>query len=262
MVRIIVIDIDGTLLNDDKLISLNTLNMLKKAINKNIMIIPASGRPIKRFPKELMELDIKYAITSNGAVVWDVESKKMLARYEIDFNLAKRLIDILALEDAHVYCDYYADHIFTSYSKVNFHKNVFGDNVMFVDNLGDYLFNAKYSPEKIGIIFNNQQCEDRIEYFQILFPELTMVQTGTNSIEISALSVSKGSALMDIAGILNINREDIMVIGDSNNDIEMLKFAGISYAMGNAGDEVKKICSKVTSSNNDDGVAKAIMDII
>ncbi|MDU3351757.1 MAG: HAD-IIB family hydrolase, partial [Clostridium sp.] len=85
-----------------------------------------------------------------------------------------------------------------------------------------------------------------------------VVSSGTDNFEVMVGTTSKGNAVAHLADTFNINPEEVMCIGDSENDISMLKFAGVSVAMGNGLQMVKDIADFVTDTNNNDGVAKAI----
>ena len=89
-------------------------------------------------------------------------------------------------------------------------------------------------------------------------PELEIVSSWDDKFEIMKKGSSKGEAVAQLAKYFNLKRDEIMCIGDSENDLSMIEYAGIGVAMGNAIDKVKKSAQYITASNTDSGVAKAI----
>lgn len=259
MIKLISIDMDGTLLNDDKEISYENLKSLKMAIENGVHIVIASGRTLKGIPKELIDLGVRFVISSNGGIVYDLNKSEIVSREGIDSAVACKIINDLDTYSSRVYCNYMGEHYFTKNSKKTFKEKFFiVDDNSFFENLGEYLIDNNILPEKIGIVCDSSDVKDEIVLLQSKYPELTIVETSPYSVEMTNLNITKGSALSKIADYLNISSEEVMAIGDSNNDIEMLNYAKVSVAMENATESVKNVCKYFTSSNNDNGVSKAI----
>ncbi|MGL4282527.1 MAG: HAD-IIB family hydrolase [Eubacterium aggregans] len=87
---------------------------------------------------------------------------------------------------------------------------------------------------------------------------MTVICAAENNLEINNPTANKGDGLKHLCGRLNISGDEVMAIGDSNNDIEMLKYAGLAVAMGNGGELVKQVSDYVTTTNDDGGVALAL----
>ena len=112
--------------------------------------------------------------------------------------------------------------------------------------------------ENININFDDISEKPAMREKLLTIPEATITSSFNHNLEIGGATTSKADALEHMCGIFGITRDEMMAVGDSPNDIAMLKAAGIAVAVGNAKDEVKAVAEYVAPSNNDDGVADAI----
>ena len=125
-----------------------------------------------------------------------------------------------------------------------------------MENLADFL---NFAPIKILMSVLPEQIEQVQAQIAALLPEeLTVVQTAAFYLEVIPRCINKGQGIEDICRVLNISADEVIAFGDAENDIPMLRKAGVGVAMGNAKDDVKAAADMVTLSNNEDGIAFAL----
>ena len=264
-IRMVGFDLDGTLLTTDKRLTEYTNEILKKAIGKGIIVLPVTGRPLGGVPKEISEFEgIRYMITSNGARV--VENGKTIHENLLSVEKAQKILDIF--EEYDTLQDIYYD----------------GQGYMprrFIERIGDYVpspamvqymkstrepiedIRAKFDEEhrsldKIQALFCKK--EEQKEAWKRVEALKDVEVTGAldKNIEVNAGGVHKGAALLWLAKRLGISREEVMAFGDGLNDVRMLKEAGVGVAMANSIPAVLNAADMVTSSNDEEGVAKVM----
>jgi Cof subfamily protein (haloacid dehalogenase superfamily) len=266
-IKLIALDMDGTLLNSRKEISSKNFQMLNRAIEKNINIVPATGRPLCGIPKELINnKGIKYAICSNGASIINIKTNEVI--YYCILNMEKVISIIKRLSVIDPILDIFADgKIITE--KRNFKRM---DGFLIPDNMKKYIYDtrtetddiieyvnkeAKYI-EKINLFFKdiNQRKLVGEELYNI--EGITITSSLNNNMEVNNEKANKGEALLWLSKYLKLSKEQVMACGDSENDLPMLKAAGLGVAMANASEEIKNVADYISSSNDEDGIAAAI----
>lgn len=266
-IKMIGLDLDGTLLTSRKELTENTKRVLKDAIDAGIQVLVATGRPFTGIPKELQEFPgIHYALTSNGARVLNTDTGELLIEQLLPLESAKKAL-----------------HIFQKYdtlSEVYFDGQGYADQAK-LDNVGKYhhdpnMWNYVRTTRKaVPDIWQVVAAENRdMDKVQALFAdmderaaawkelselkELELVGSLSYNIEINAAGVNKGTALIALGKMLGIPRESIMACGDGDNDVYLMQEAGLGVAMSNAQDKVKTAADYITASNDEEGVARAI----
>lgn len=267
-IRMVGLDLDGTLLNSNKVFTEYSKEVITKALRQGVIVLPATGRPATGIPKEVMEFPgIRYALTSNGARVLDLQDEKVLYERLISYEAGGRLLEILKKYDAllEIYYDgtgYAAkrdldrvERYMPSAPMVNYILNTRQP----VEDVFE-MYHREHRPlDKIQALFASQ--EDKREAFKEVgekLPEITICGALHNNLEANAKEARKGVALVKLGELLGIPREEIMACGDGSNDIEMIREVGFGVAMSNAIDEVKEAADYVTLSNDEDGVARVI----
>ncbi len=271
-IKLIALDLDGTLLGSDKQLSAENAAALERAAESGIEIVPATGRFYRGMPESIRELPfIHYAITVNGAQVYDIEKQKTVCASEIPWQRAvsvlKRLDEFPLIYDC--YQDGWGFMTQAFYDKADkFAATVHNLEMMRklrtpVPELKEYLKEKGRGVQKIQVFFNDKELRARLlgELPDELC-DLVVTTSIVNNIEINSREATKGNALKSLAGYLNIPTKQTMAFGDDLNDITMLEEAGIGVAMGNASKEVKEAADFVTADCNESGVAKAIEHII
>ncbi len=275
--KIIALDLDGTLFSSTGEITPYTRRQIRSATDRGIAVVISSGRPYTGIPlQEAKELGIEYAITTNGAAVYRILDDACLYENGIPPELT---IDVLAnLPSKHVHLDVFIDgNAYTQRS--TFHiirhslilpeslKNYILTNRRQVDTLLDYIRKERPTIQKATMNFEQEAdgsfiCRDETNAYLLSRPELNVVCGGHCNLEFTKAGVTKATGLGFLCDYLKIPIEASMACGDSENDLDILKAAGISVAMQNAEHCVKEVCDYITASCNEDGVGRAIARFI
>lgn len=252
--KMIVVDLDGTLLNINSGCSKNTKDYLKKLKDKGYIIVIATGR-VLRDAVSVTDGAIfaNYIISNGGGLIYDMDNNKIINKSEISKSELRRIFEIYNEDiDYITMCDlYYYNRYGDNNSKMDlFYDKKIYDIDKFINN-SDGIFH---------IIVRFKNCDLVNKYYKLLDNEKIDVLVMQDSfadkkwIEIFGEGVTKYDAIKVIMDIENINNQDIIAFGDGRNDIDMIKNTGIGVAMGNALDDVKNVSDYVTISHNDDGV--------
>ena len=266
--KIILSDLDGTLLDSCGKISKQNFDAIEKLFDLGVDFVPASGRTLCEMPKQLVDNDnIRYIIYSNGAVVYDKLTKQKIT-FGIPNDIKNELVDLFKNSDCHVlirfdgksYVDKFkqSEQDFEYYSVNPEHKGVVIDYATYCD---DFITVCKEAQdvEVISVFFKNledkQKCKQLIEKS----PELGCADIYTHNVEIFAKSAGKGNALLALCQKLNIDKDLSIAVGDSDNDKDMLQKAGLGLVPSNAPDVIKNVGDKVICSN-DEHIAQYILN--
>ena len=290
MYKLITIDLDGTLLNSNGIISDYTIKTMQEIMSKNIQIVLASGRivdSIKSFAKQIG--DQKYLIAGNGSIVYDIENDEILYK---NFLKKEKVLDVIKIceENSIFYNIYTENEVLTPELKYNvlyYHKENSNREdkkriqINIVDKMYEYIKNSTREDylkitvcDEDKMIFNSiirklKQIKD-IDILDIEHMSRKNITKGTEDVElnysyteITAQNVDKWKALEFILMRENISKDDVIAIGDNINDKQMIQNAGMGIAMKGSTPEVLQIADRVTNeSNNFDGVANTLKQII
>ncbi|KOA20796.1 sugar phosphatase YidA [Clostridium homopropionicum DSM 5847] len=294
MYKLIAIDIDGTLLKNDKTISTSTIKAIKEASAKGIKIVLSTGRPIQGLEKYAKQLNIisndDYGIACSGAFVKCLGTKEVLFESTLTYddmqylyNVAKQLkitLNILLQKEALILTptlnitsqleallsglDMKIVDFNTLNKDITINRAVYiNENLHFKEHLVGVIKRNNYTltiPKTSN--GNDSLVLDRENTPKELFNKFTVLRPSYNTLEILSKGVTKGTGIQLIAEKLGIHKDDVICIGDSGNDIDMINFAGLGVAMGNATTEIKEVADFVTLSNEEDGVAHVINKFI
>lgn len=276
-IRLIALDLDGTLFNPESRINERNLAVIKKMKEQGVHVVIASGRPYAGLPLEQLQgTGIEYAITTNGSSIYELESEKCIhdkCIFEdpLENDTALSLLDYLLTKDIHL--DIFMGGV--GYSPLQCVSA--GEKLPLPPTIKNYITKSRiriadmhgfirsnhlrvqkmtlnFYPDENGILKNREEIRIRLE----TEPGITCVSGGFNNLEFTKRGVTKGTALLRLAQKLCIDPAATMAIGDSENDLSMIRAAGIGVAMGNASDPVKECASYITGTNAEDGVASAI----
>jgi Cof subfamily protein (haloacid dehalogenase superfamily) len=284
IIKSIAIDMDGTLLNNDHLISHENTQAILKAQEKGIKVVIATGRSYKEAKYELIEAGIHCPIIcSNGAEIRNEEGESILSN-PLSKKKAQELANILYDHDAYfeLYTSegtYTKDYdmaltvimdIFMSANlRNNYEKSLeaakerFDKGMVYlVDHFKDLLSNENISIYKFIVFSFDEQKLKEIQKVLQTIKDVAITSSGRENIEINSIFAQKGIALETFIQENKINMKETMAIGDNYNDISMLKIAGRAVVMGNAPDDVKKHGHFITDTNHNNGVAKAILEVL
>lgn len=266
-VKLIALDMDGTILNSSGLMSNLTIPAIKEANDKNITVSLATGRTLSEISIVTNNTNlIRYSICSNGACVWDLQESKVIYSNLLSTESLKKIYNVLSpydtLMDAYVEGKAYAKK--TSEERLKLfgvptkYIELLAKGRELVESLKGFLFNRNKPIEKLNIRLSDPEQTRQVWNLLKEIPGIAVTTSGFDGIEVNNKTANKADGLINLAKYLNIPIEQTMAVGDSLNDKEMLKAAAVSVAMDNADPEIKKICKFVTASNDNNGVAEAI----
>ena len=277
-IRIVSLDLDGTLLDSQKRLSEANRAALEEAAAKGVHIVPTTGRFFGMMPQAIRDLPfVRYAITINGAQVFDRETGDAIVREEIPLDMA---LEILGLLDGYdIIYDCYrsnwgwmteslqdkAEEYATDAHYVKMVREVRNP----VPDLKEHLKStaAEGDVQKIMLFARNAPGSDAVtkaiaEAVAERFPSIKATSSTWNNLELNIATAHKGNALGRFAGHLGLTLDNCMALGDGTNDLTMIEAAGLGVAMSNAHPLVLAAADHVTVSNDEDGVAKAIRDFV
>lgn len=265
-VKIIQLDLDGTLLTSDKRISEENYRVLEQAAEQGVYIVPSTGRFYDGIPQVVRDLPfVKYAITVNGAQIYDVQNKKVLHRAEMPYEDALRIYEHLdslpGIYDCYV--DGWGYMEAGLYARIDEFISDPRTNRM-VKELRKPTENMRQalkgrSVQKVQIFFKDMERRAlELERLPRLFPDMAVTSSIVNNIEFNAKDANKGEALQVLCRILGVDIRETMAFGDGSNDLAMIQAAGIGVAMANAYQGLKDAADYITLTNDEDGVAHAI----
>ena len=283
MYKLVAIDLDGTLLNSYGEISERNRNAIKKATENGIEVVLASGRTISSVESIALDLNANhFLISGNGAIVYDIQKQKIIYN---QFLSKQQVLDVIKIcEENSIYYNIYTQETIITkslnYNTLFYHKENINKeegkrtSINIIQDIYDYVEKSEREDYlKITIcdetksIFNSIIKKLRnINYIDVMDVEhmsKKIIKSGTEDVfieyfytEISNKNVNKWSANEFLMQKLNIQKEEVIAIGDNINDKEMIENAGIGAVMQNAAEYVKQIGNIIVSDNNNDGVAE------
>lgn len=265
-VKLIALDMDGTVFTDQKTVTPRTLAAIRAALDRGIVVVPASGRTLGTLPPQILSIPgIRYVITCNGARVTDQRSGQVVSRRLIPLETALELTDALSSRRCVVEASI-DDQLYLSRRDAELELACVSPALRpfmaalrtEIDDLRSFLAGQTLDAEKMLAFMPDDEAAAQVRRLLEGRSDLDVSFSVKNNLEINAAGASKGSALAALAEHLRIPREAVMACGDSGNDVSMLEYAGFSVAMGNAVPELKALADAVTLTNNEDGVAAAI----
>ncbi len=271
-VRLIGLDLDGTVLTNDKKITPRVKAAIRSAMAAGIEVVPVTGRPEKGIHKILRSMPgLRYAVTSNGSMIYEHEgSWKPIVSLYVSMNDVFRIVGISRSHDCLCNCfvEGYGYMSRGAYNKLlaEFEGTPLESYVKESrrpdDDFEQFMLHCGERTENIWIHCKDKEEADEIEKEILACCDVTTLRTMPQDIECINMCADKGDALLYIAKELGIPREEVMAIGDSDNDLGLLKHVGIPVAMGNATENVKALTDWICSDNEHDGVAEVIESIL
>lgn len=289
MIKMIVMDMDGTLLREDNTIDDVTKEALLDAQRKGIRLVLASGRSyckLMRYAKELqMSSYGGYLIEINGLALYDLASEKRDVKTRLSPEDIRKLyefglpyeLEMQAMFDDGIYI-YIPESLLPgkiAYRKEHHlpddHPLTRGAMKFLSDNRQGYPNQTyiRHADEitrplnKVCFAADKAALDVFAEKLRLKYQDLFWIGKTTESwLEIMPKGITKGNALMALADKLHIERDEILVFGDGENDIEMIQYAAYGIAMGNALAAVKEVAYDITDDHNHQGIAKALKKYI
>ncbi len=262
--KLLVCDFDGTLYTDDFRIPEENVNAIDQFRSQGGQVLIATGRLFSAIRKHLPTLHIEDGeiICHQGASTFDVKTGSLLNTIYLESDIAisvlkylESLVNVLPLI-------FYQDKAYTylHHDSVEYFANLMSISVVYTNNkLSDFVENGQIEFPKILIMVDESIIETLTSDLNARFVgHMLFNRASANLIEGVSVKASKGNAVADFAKRHNIPREQIVAIGDAENDISMIKYAGLGIAVGNAMPKLKDVADVVVETNNDLGVAKAV----
>lgn len=263
MIKLVAIDLDGTLLTGDKGISERNKIALAKAKAAGVKIVICTGRPLKAISTFLQELNLEeagdYSITFNGGLVQkndtgEIMEKKVMTTQDVHdlYELGQMLdLPIDTISDGDVYQLPSAPKRESLYSVLN---NLLKFYPATIDEITDErLYN------KVVVAYDANYLDQQIAKIpQSFYERYEIIKTRDTLLEFMPKGVTKAYGISLLAKDLGIEQAEVMAIGDEENDLPMIEYAGVGVAMGNAVPMVKEAADVVVKSNEEDGVAEAV----
>ncbi|WP_269476824.1 Cof-type HAD-IIB family hydrolase [Hominibacterium faecale] len=270
-IKLIALDLDGTTLNDDRVISEANRKALEEAIDRGVNVVIATGRTYSALPEDVFRIrGIQYVLTSNGAIITDLREKKVIYENCIAPPAVEEAVALLkqydfmveAFTEGHAYIDKsFYDHI--KQTGLSFrHVDYVLTTREPIAGLFDFILEHKEHIENINVNFEDQRDRARMRQVLLGLENTTLTTSFDHNLEIGGATTSKAAALQELEHVLGVKPEEMMAIGDSPNDAAMLRLAGMPVAVGNAKDEVKAVAKYVTGTNHEDGVAQAVRKFV
>jgi len=270
-IRLVASDLDGTLLNQNKEITPRLFDALKELDALGIYFVPSTGRPFGTVPQAIKELPfLKYVITSNGAAIYDAaEGKNIIENY-----LTPEAVDAVMeiARELPVITEYFIG------GKAYIAKNIYDDLTPF-DLTESHAFYIKNSRTPVEDFWNEMKQNNTVlENINLVFKDMelrketwdrlkalglaSVTAATTKNIEITSLYATKAQALEKLCEVLGLERENVLAMGDGDNDMPMIEFAGIGVAMANGEEHIKEAADIIADDCNDFGAAKILEQII
>lgn len=270
-VKLIALDLDGTLFNSQSQISAHNIDTIKKANETGATVVISTGRPYSGLPfEQLKGSGIRFAITTNGSAIYEIESGKCLFEEAMDEDIILPILDFLLTKDIHMdafiggkgYTPVQCVAAGQKLANPPALKHYILNTRVRVDNLPLFIHENQLKVQKMTLNFypEGDVFKDREEVRKYLEsnPAVTTVSGGYNNLEFTRADVNKGVGLQKMAQLLDIPVAQTMAVGDTENDLAIIRAAGVGVAMGNATAAVKSAADYITTSNDEDGVAAAI----
>ena len=256
MSKMIVMDMDGTLLRSDGTCSEKTKKYLNNLKSEGHVIVLATGRC---FEEVMTSVDkaffANYIISHNGSVIYDVLKEKFIFENKIPKDV------VMAI--ASLYGEKTIERIsFVTLNKYNRFTLEYHQDSKFVHMISDVNELKNISNDIFNICIRlkqNNYVDILIDEMKIKFKDLDFIvmqdSFGSDKrIEIVSKGVSKSTSIDKLVKLESMDKKDVICFGDGLNDIDMLEYCGVSVAMGNALEEVKNVCKYVTDTNDNDGI--------
>lgn len=267
-IRMIGLDMDGTLLTTEKELTEHTREVLREAIDRGVVVLPATGRPLTGIPEEVLKFPgVRYAVASNGARIVDLKENRVIYEDLVPYETGRRVLEICSRYDSmlEIYYDGvgYAEeeklkHLDEYVPRLPMARYIASSRRPVADVRAMHE-ERKAPTDKVQALFRTtEECKKAWKEVEKEIPDIEITGALSNNIEVNAKGVNKGRGLLILGQLLGIRREEIMAVGDGSNDIAMLREAGLGVAMENATDEVKAAADVITLSNDQEGAAAAI----
>lgn len=267
-IRLVALDLDGTLLNTEKKITPRTRAALDQIRARGVMMVPVTGRPGKGLPQAVLDLPgLQYAVASNGATIRNVATGEILLEKHLaaadclavleksaSFSMIREAfregIGYLSQEDYDILCARYESSAMLDYLRET--RRVLPGTV------AEFLEADGGPVEELFFLTDSPQTKADLQRTLSDLPSIGFADPFPNDLEVIAGDIDKGEAFLYLLSLLGVDPDETLAMGDGGSDLPLLRAAGIGVAMGNAVDHVKAEADFVTTTCDEDGVAAAL----
>ena len=269
MYQLIAFDMDGTLLTSKKTIAKSSVEAIGRAQDAGKQVVLSTGRSLSELLPYGDDLrGIRYAILASGALIYDLEAKCVLAKQTLPAIAVDKVKAIAEAQDLILVCmidgqgylqKSHFENIANYYMEI--YTELYDKTAILVDNIYDLLAKEREHFDKINIYHLTARDRDQ-SYETLLSEKVTMIKAEVSGLELTAQGVEKGRGLVHLAQKLNLPMDQIIAVGDADNDESMIREAGFGVAMGNANENIKNLADIVVADNDHGGCAQAIDDVL
>lgn len=267
MYKLIALDMDGTLLREDKTISPAVKEAIAKAKAKGVKVVLSTGRPINGINRYLKELNLledgDIASSFNGGLVLETKSENVIYQCHMPKESFEELYTLSQQLNVHIHA-LTKDAVLTpnkDISKYSVLEAFINDIYLYYEDSSKLIGSEDYI--KIMFIDHPEKLDKAIQQLpDWVYEKYNVAKSADHFLEILPKEVDKGLGLVMLADKLGIKIEETIGVGDAGNDLNLIKSAGLGVAMGNAFDFVKEAADYVTKTNEEDGVAEVINKFI
>ncbi|MCI7145056.1 MAG: Cof-type HAD-IIB family hydrolase [Clostridiales bacterium] len=270
-IKLIALDLDGTTLDKNGRLSEGNRQALMEAAERGVKILVATGRPLCALPDDILNFEpIRYVLTSNGARIVDLRENRTFYENCLAPNAVEAAVKLLeplhyVLEtfvngEAYIEGWYYrqVEETCESFRNVNYILNTRKPK----DDFYAFMLENREHIENINVNFEDVSEKPAMKVRLEALPDVTITSSFEHNLEIGGSTTSKGNALRHMGELLGISPSEMMAVGDSPNDLAMLRETGFPIAVGNAKEEVKKEAVYVAAPHYEDGVADAVRKFV
>ncbi|MFV5691288.1 Cof-type HAD-IIB family hydrolase [Flavobacterium sp. LT1R49] len=260
--KMLVLDMDDTLLTDDHIISNENREMLSKAQELGVYVILASGRPTPAmiaYAKEL-QLDNSYMISYNGAVITDLKEDKIIFEQTLTQEQIHELYDYSLKSKTHIIT--YLDGKIVSETDseyIDIEKNITG---LEHNKVVSFKEEVKSAAIKCILLEEPSYLKEVEKDLRATMPHLSVCMSKPFFLEVAQNGIDKGASIKFLAERLNIHQSEIIAVGNAGNDLTMIEYAGLGVWVDNVDPELRDKGDVIVASNNDHGVAEVVRRFI
>ena len=269
-IRCVALDLDGTTLNSQGKLSERTRQAIRAVLERRIHVIVASGRPVSSLPEEVVGIPgIRYAVTSNGAAVRDLETGEILREYKLTPKAAEEILKLTEGMDVayetfiagipYAQASYVADPV--RYGAAAAAVPYVRRTRKPVEDIRGFIRQHKRELDSIDVVIRKGK-ETLWKKLETQVEDIYVTSSVPQLLEISYKEAGKASGVRFLLDRLKIAREHLAAFGDGDNDSGMLRLAGIGVAVANAVPGCLAAADRITGSNDEDGVAAELERIL
>lgn len=260
--KILVLDIDGTLVNFKKEVTENTKKAIRGIQEKGVVVVLASGRPVCGIEKVAREIELEkyggYLVAYNGGKVINFKTKEVIYEKTMSERYIPSLYNFASKNDVAI-ITYDEPTAITNKADDEYVLLETGINGLKIKQVDDFISEITEPVTKCLIVGEGDKLAKlEIEANELFGEELNVFRSEAYFLEITPQNIDKAYSLGKLLEHLSLSKEQMIACGDGFNDISMIDYAGMGVAMANAKDSVKEVANFITVSNNEDGIVKVI----